>query len=1524
MLAEAASAYVAKKILDYVTGEALKATGSSSAARVRGLLRRDPAELACQVALARVEARFATAFPQWHAALFDAVFLENRAALLLARALTRSEEATAQELAQEWAAELGGRTGELRRRDIEPAAVEFLAWWREELARHDVFRQVLDSRSLDSLAKSGDQTVAEVRRLGEELTAALGAVDRAVARARYPALAEFLDWPSRAKLRSPELVVGREWVAPAVQALVDRSRCGYVHVVADAGLGKTALAVALAAAFDAPAFFFSASAGRTSAEDCLNHLSVELIDRFELPHERLRDHAGKDSGVLSLLLQEAAERQKSIWLVIDALDEAEAPQSRQGNPLNLPAELPPKVFMVLTHRPGDFDLHVRPGIGQETLRITGDDPRQTDDIVAYLRYRSTQDDVTAALEHMQPRIGTEEFVRRLLTASEGNFMYLAYLLADITSRDEATLNLEDLPQGLGGYYSQMWRVIREDAGDEADHWEQFHLPVVERLAIAGEPVSADWLADHVGRDAREVRRVLSRWQRVLQRTTSPTGWRIIHQSFRDFLVDKDEVDVAGAHRAVAGYYLADPDRWTSHDGYPNRHLCNHLRHAGDGDVLFALVGQSAWRETQLAREPSGSGLLTDVEAAWQVATDIDGRSVAEGFPPQRLGRELDYALWTGELRSFSATLPTPLLVALTSTRAWTVDQVLAAIHQHPSPYQQVEGLTGIADLLPDEQRTRILREALEITGTLENPASQGSTLAALVPKLPQQLIADAVECARQIDGANGRSTAVAALALRLSHEEAAPLVAGALSMACCAKSRDRATALAALGPHLSADLQREALLTSREVGFASVRSQVVVGLAPHLADDVVSLALETAKGCHEMDERVRAVAALAAYKPGPQVLDAFNYEFNKAPAVLRARVIARFADSFPDHQRKRALAGALEVARMAQAAQRGEALALLSPLLRDDERARSIRDAFNTLSDAPGEIHVDTLVHLAPNLPQELLPEALQLALAITYEKGRIRALTALAPHLGGRQQTIALRGATAAAATAVEPFHRARAVGALVPHLPAEERTHAMSSVIEGARRATDAGDRVQAFAALAPHLPAELLAEALEQAADTNRPYVRAAALADIACHLPESLHEAALAVATQADTFADARAKSLGALAPHLTPRLVERALTLVSALEEPTERCLAIAALAAHLPVETRTRVVTEAVAATTTISHLSSRSQLIAALAPYMSDDELGDAAQDVIRAAIAAVTAEDAHLMFSWTLAPVARFLPQDVVHAAFDVATRIPNVLGARDQAFEALSPYLPDELHAPAIAAAATVTEWESRANVLAALAPHLQAAAFADALDAAAGIGDEYHRAQALVALARQVPDELAPAAFEAAATITEPDGRTLVTAALSAHVPHSSRAGVLAAATQIRDPMVRAQALVSLTPQLSEGQRSEALDAALSMSDTAYPDADMRAQALAGLVPHLAGEEQVRALHATIIATATLFTSARELVVNELAEYLARLSPSIAYRMWSDAMRRGAAQGQDRVADLIVLLMPLVRIFSSPPA
>jgi len=420
--------------------------------------------------------------------------------------------------------------------------------------------------------------------------------------------------------------VGRAEVFHRLDSFAEQHRNGYFEIVAEAGLGKTALAAEVARRRGAVAFLASASSGVQRPEQFLSHASGSLIVRYELDHKTLPARVGEDSTYLVRILRESVQRAggEPIWLVVDGLDEAVEPPPG-SNPLLLPLDLPVGIYVVVTRRAGQ--LVTGPNTPLVRYALRRDDPQQIADIQALIRARTDGNRQTDALTDSQSLNAPDEFVARLTGASEGNFMYLSYVLADLASRESAgePVDLRELPVGLRGYYEQFWARITAAPEQNWTDWAGLFQPVLERLAVAREPVTADWLAGQVGRPAAEVRlRVLEPWTRVLghARLDGTQAWRLVHRSFADFLDDK--VDLIGANRAVAAHYCNDLwARFTEWDDYGLRHVPAHLsevarrtaEHARHRDVeqLVRLVAEHRFQQAYLDRLRDPLSLRRDLE-----------------------------------------------------------------------------------------------------------------------------------------------------------------------------------------------------------------------------------------------------------------------------------------------------------------------------------------------------------------------------------------------------------------------------------------------------------------------------------------------------------------------------------------------------------------------------------------------------------------------------------------------------------------------------------------------------------------------------------------------------------------------------------------------------------------------------------------------------------------------------------------------------------------------------------------------
>lgn len=150
--------------------------------KLGGWLGREPQRIALQIALERTYTTFARHHPQWATALFDNHFLQNGAAPLLARCVTRANPPEAKEFAIAWADQMGLTNGERKRTlsELTPVASDFLRLFDEELRVRAEFRPLFDSRALDTTAAATMQTAEVVKNLQEELTQLLAQMQNAL------------------------------------------------------------------------------------------------------------------------------------------------------------------------------------------------------------------------------------------------------------------------------------------------------------------------------------------------------------------------------------------------------------------------------------------------------------------------------------------------------------------------------------------------------------------------------------------------------------------------------------------------------------------------------------------------------------------------------------------------------------------------------------------------------------------------------------------------------------------------------------------------------------------------------------------------------------------------------------------------------------------------------------------------------------------------------------------------------------------------------------------------------------------------------------------------------------------------------------------------------------------------------------------------------------------------------------------------------------------------------------------------
>jgi len=350
--------------------------------------------------------------------------------------------------------------------------------------------------------------------------------------------------------------VGRDFLFRAIDdLLVDPDfASGYILIRGEPGIGKTALLSQLVKTRGYVHHFNIAPQNIRSARAFLENVCAQLIVRYELDHRVLPPEASQDSAFLSQLLAEAVQKSgdEAIVVLVDALDEAEdLGGAANANRLYLPQVLPRGVFFILTSREQyDYRLDVD---RREDLYLRDDDPENLTDVRSYLQsfIEEHEDEMRGRISAWD--IDVDTFITELTGKSQGNFMYLVHVLADIRGgalSPESIDSIQNLPKGLRAYYQRHWRIMREQ---DQDRFERIYEPVLRILATVREPVALGAIQEWTHVDAARIRDVIRDWRPFLNENQSEMGeplYRVYHASFQDFLAEEG-VGLKPYHQRIA-------------------------------------------------------------------------------------------------------------------------------------------------------------------------------------------------------------------------------------------------------------------------------------------------------------------------------------------------------------------------------------------------------------------------------------------------------------------------------------------------------------------------------------------------------------------------------------------------------------------------------------------------------------------------------------------------------------------------------------------------------------------------------------------------------------------------------------------------------------------------------------------------------------------------------------------------------------------------------------------------------------
>jgi len=454
--------------------------------------------------------------------------------------------------------------------DFTAEAKRLLEYLRIELRNTEVFRPVFNAKSLGAIAghaaTSAESLVgieAQLADLTALMDTRLGDLSRTLGGASLPLRKQIRDY-SRFIEEKTHGFVGRQFVFEVVKRFTESHSRGYFFIRGDPGIGKSALLAQLVKAYGYVHHFNIWGEGINTTGVFLRNICAQLIVVYQLEHAFLPPEATQDAGFLNQLLGEISNKLgttgKAI-IVIDALDEVDMPNLSPGlNTLYLPLTLPSGIFVIVTMR--RVPIHLRITCEQGTLDIEHDSAGNIADIHEYVERAVEQPGIQAYIAAQG--IDNELFIDHLVEKSEGNFMYLRYVLPEIEHGAYTDLGLEALPIGLQNYYEDHWRRMRGKSETESANWFTYKLPVIMALTVVKKPVSIDLIADFSGvRERAHIREILHEWapflheEQVVYEGGLQKRYSVYHASFHDFIASKEEIEDERVSRKEAHTKIAD-------------------------------------------------------------------------------------------------------------------------------------------------------------------------------------------------------------------------------------------------------------------------------------------------------------------------------------------------------------------------------------------------------------------------------------------------------------------------------------------------------------------------------------------------------------------------------------------------------------------------------------------------------------------------------------------------------------------------------------------------------------------------------------------------------------------------------------------------------------------------------------------------------------------------------------------------------------------------------------------------------
>lgn len=505
---------------------------------------------------------------------------------------------------------------------------------------------------------------------------------------------------------------GRGWLATEFHSLLRSQQSGYIILEAEGGLGKTAFLASLARENQWAHYFFR-SGKRDTLERAIRSASAQLIAAWSLTSFSTFTPTDLGPSLFEEILAAASEARiaqaidTEVVVVLDGLDESTGPTDEIAM---LPHQLPPGIHIVISRRPSWRSLHVP----HETLTLKSEDPRNLADV--RLRVAVTAGKPMVAKQLEDQAIDPNWLGDVIVDRTRGLWVYIDHLLGEIESGRRALDQLDGLPSNLWDYYRNTLTSSREV---DPVTWNQFELPILSVLAVAGETLTTAQLCGmarvpQTSAALHFVRNVVWGFLTVTYETDDPEAEprvALYHRTVRDFLRGesgerwRERRDVlrelkdacARANRQIAEAYLTAwggihsglPELGRETDalknGYAARNVVHHMHAAGMDHEIAQLLAfdqprdtgsRSAW-ECYLTEVGDEEALLRDLQTGVASARRTSDQASDSGAPSP-VPAEIFATLARASLGGSVLRTPSRLLARLIAAKATSIPDVIEA------------------------------------------------------------------------------------------------------------------------------------------------------------------------------------------------------------------------------------------------------------------------------------------------------------------------------------------------------------------------------------------------------------------------------------------------------------------------------------------------------------------------------------------------------------------------------------------------------------------------------------------------------------------------------------------------------------------------------------------------------------------------------------------------------------------------------------------------------------------------------